>query len=135
MKCLPLSKISTANGNILHDWHAEVVAIRAFNSFLLGEAFRLLTHPPGESHVLRWRTEAETSMPGHQQPFTIHPELRLLMYCSEAPCGDASMELVMEKQADATPWPVDSLGEDETGLLGRECFSRLGVVRRKPGPS
>ena len=135
MKCLPFSKIPTSNGNILHDSHAEVIAIRAFNRFLLGEAFKLLSHPSDESHILRWRTEAERSKPGHGQPFAIKPELRLSMYCSEAPCGDASMELIMARQPDATPWPVEPQGEAATKLMGRECFSQLGVVRRKPGTS
>ncbi len=56
------------------------------------------------------------------------------MYCSEAPCGDASMELVMEAQEDATPWAVSVPDEGiASGLLGRGSFSQLGIVRRKPG--
>ncbi len=55
------------------------------------------------------------------------------MYCSEAPCGDASMELVMEAQEDATPWPIASHDDGSpTQLLGRGSFSQLGIVRRKP---
>jgi tRNA-specific adenosine deaminase 1 len=66
------------------------------------------------------------------------------MYCSEAPCGDASMELVMDTQEDATPWtsppptisdmpstttsPIDS----PSALRGRSNFSHLGLVRLKP---
>ena len=44
------------------------------------------------------------------------------------------MELVMEAQDDATPWPVlppSENGKQQT-LLGRGSFSQLGVVRRKP---
>ena len=33
MKCLPLLKALFANGNILHDWHAEIIALGAFNPF------------------------------------------------------------------------------------------------------
>ncbi|KAI9931881.1 hypothetical protein MW887_010466 [Aspergillus wentii] len=66
------------------------------------------------------------------------------MYCTCAPCGDASMELCMAAQEDATPWDVTppkpdpnaSNSEDDdpsTNLLdGRAHFSILGVVRRKP---
>jgi tRNA-specific adenosine deaminase 1 len=46
------------------------------------------------------------------------------------------MELTMTAQDDATPWevPAPAAGEPpEQSLLGREFFSRLGVVRRKPG--
>lgn len=39
------------------------------------------------------------------------------------------MELTMEAQKDATPWPETS---DELPLNGRGHFSKLGVVRRKP---
>lgn len=74
------------------------------------------------------------------------------MYCSEAPCGDASMELTMAAQHDATPWsrtssPQTSPGlgyastvasakrdsqHTSTELYGRSYFDILGVVRRKP---
>ncbi|KAI7200695.1 hypothetical protein KC343_g8582 [Hortaea werneckii] len=49
------------------------------------------------------------------------------MYVSDAPCGDASMELVMREQEDDTPWE-----RAEDGMPGRGNFDRLGVVRRKP---
>ncbi|EGD84194.2 hypothetical protein H112_07882 [Trichophyton rubrum D6] len=63
------------------------------------------------------------------------------MYCSCAPCGDASMELCMAAQEDATPWelPVPELrntgnpdGQQQVLLNGRAHFSILGAVRRKP---
>lgn len=87
-----------------------------------------------------------------QRPFMITEDVKLYMYCSDVPCGDASMELVMEAQGDATPWPITtpiaSTGGDGGGgggesggkggegtLLGRGSFAELGVVRRKPGMS
>lgn len=46
------------------------------------------------------------------------------------------MELTMAAQSDATPWelpaPTSTIGEGNS-LVGREFFSQLGVVRRKPG--
>ncbi|SMQ50128.1 unnamed protein product [Zymoseptoria tritici ST99CH_3D7] len=68
------------------------------------------------------------------------------MYCSETPCGDASMELTMAEQEDATPWSAMSTPSTNSspnpaatspitptsGLLGRGHFDRLGLVRRKP---
>ena len=71
------------------------------------------------------------------------------MYCTCAPCGDASMELCMAAQEDPTPWTVPSRPDPNTitatttstdspssptaNLLdGRAHFSLLGVVRRKP---
>ena len=135
MKCLSVSKASTPEKNhVLHDWHAEIVAIRALNAFLLEETYSLASSPVSASTFLRHRYPNEKSQSGGQQPFTFLDDVSIMMYCSEAPCGDASMELVMEVQEDATPWPVtvenDSL---KTTLLGRGSFSQLGIVRRKPG--
>lgn len=46
------------------------------------------------------------------------------------------MELVMNAQEDATPWPLmvpDGNTERLAAMLpGRENFSELGIVRRKP---
>lgn len=149
MKCLPASKIPSANGTVLHDCHAEVLAIRAFNHFVLQECKSILTDQAHNSPYV------QKTGPGHSHPFTWNESVTLHMYCSEAPCGDASMELVISAQGpDATPWitPLpphimerngltiagQSMAAAETphvpelALLGRACFSHLGVVRRKP---
>jgi len=134
MRCLSASDPALlANGHVLHDWHAEVIALRAFNHFLLRE-LKLLTSSAGfESDLLRYRAPHEVSRVSGQQPFVIREGLRIMMYCSEAPCGDASMELVMEAQEDATPWPITSHDNRTVPqLLGRGSFSQLGIVRRKP---
>lgn len=134
MKCLPASNPSLlASGTVLHDWHAEILAIRAFNHFLLQECHQLAFCVDAISPILRWRQTHEVSEVHGLQPFRLREGLRIIMYCSEAPCGDASMELVMEAQDDPTPWPVTAPGEGRTsGLLGRGSFSQLGFVRRKP---
>jgi tRNA-specific adenosine deaminase 1 len=142
MKCLPANKLPLAHGNILHDWHAEVVAIRAFNRFLLDECLLISTPPYPASQWVRHRSEEERVI--HEpQPFTIREDVKIHMYCSEAPCGDASMELVMAAQEDSTPWTsapptlsskdLDSNEESEhSALRGRSNFSHLGLVRLKP---
>ncbi|KAK0655804.1 adenosine-deaminase domain-containing protein [Cercophora newfieldiana] len=147
MKCLPASKLSESNGVAIHDWHAEVLALRSFNHFLLQECQRLATDENASSEFLRRRTPEEFSplstngdaTPWQGQPFAWQPDLTLHMYCSEAPCGDASMELTMATQDDASPWtippstlsPGDSATDTPT-LPGRGYFSQLGIVRRKP---
>ncbi|KAL8671812.1 MAG: hypothetical protein Q9168_003696 [Polycauliona sp. 1 TL-2023] len=137
MKCLPINQVAQANGSILHDWHAEIVAIRAFNHLLLHECIALASSPSTVSPLLRRREAHELSEANGQQLFSIHDDIQLHMYSSEAPCGDASMDLLMEAQVDATPWPVDQLHpatKKLPGLLrGRESFAELGIVRRKPG--
>lgn len=146
MKCLPTSKISTAQGTILHDWHAEVLTIRAFNHFILEECRAILAEGRRTSPYLRLRTDADPS--GEARPFVWREDVSLHMYCSEAPCGDASMELTIAAQADAAPWQAplpkhlmdrngfvvstDAASVPDLWLLGRACFSHLGVVRRKP---
>lgn len=138
MKCLPESKVPLANGNVLHDWHAEVVALRSLNRFLLEECLKLATdnsqdEDRAESKYITWVSEnttdsdlppkpnlpnllgepplippCERSESGRRihQRFKIRDEVKLHMYCSEAPCGDASMELTMAAQDDATPWAL-----------------------------
>lgn len=134
MKCLPAAKIPRAAGLVLHDWHAEVLAIRAFNLFLLQECLKILESQNYVSSFIRRRQESEMSEANGVQPFALCENLKIFMYCSEAPCGDASMELVMEAQDDATPWPVTEtpILEQIPMLKGRANFSELGIVRRKP---
>ncbi|KAL8948067.1 MAG: hypothetical protein Q9222_005720, partial [Ikaeria aurantiellina] len=136
MKCLPVNQVAQANGLVVHDWHAEIVALRALNHHLLQECLEIATSPSKFSPIVRRREVDELSEQDGHQPFSIHDDLQLHMYSSEAPCGDASMELLMEAQADPTPWPIDRLHpatKELPGLLrGRESFGELGIVRRKP---
>jgi tRNA-specific adenosine deaminase 1 len=138
MKCLPRSKIPHANGTVLHDWHAEILAIRAFNRFLIQECASIVN---SGSPSLYLRRRGPEEMAEHSsQYFTFMSDVSIYMYCSEAPCGDASMELIMQAQDDPTPWnlPVPTAGGDGmpdslvADLKGRGYFSELGIVRRKP---
>lgn len=85
MKCLPQDKVSRAQGIVLHDWHAEVLAIRCFNRFLLEECHALLSSRKKSSEYLRLREEDERT-DSHSQPFALNDGIKLHMYCSEAPC-------------------------------------------------
>ena len=150
MKCIPRAVVADAKGCVLHDSHAEILAIRAFNCFLLDELdkvlngrfrsyndhFKLVEYP---SKIIQWRdVSIESPSENHHHwhpPFKIKDDLRIFMYCSEMPCGDASIELVMSRQKDQKPWPVDVSMAKEEGLKGMSHFSQLGIVRRKPGES
>jgi len=124
-------------GRVLHDCHAEVLALRGLNHFLLTEVLSLVQHDsaPCFSPYLRGRNgqvgqENGTHWSG--QPFEIRSNVSICMYCSEAPCGDASMEMVMDGTAgDAEPW--EAVIHPDGALHGRGYFADLGVVRRKPG--
>jgi tRNA-specific adenosine deaminase 1 len=187
MKCLSKEKVPLAKGNVLHDCHAEVLAIRAFNRWLVEECKSLVLDPSrtdeeeeekqgvnsGErrSPWVRWRRrrlqqdddvdrEDDADSRLLQPPFELHDDVRIHMYCSEAPCGDASMEVLARGMADGgTPWEMDDPStvkkhDDDEGdqmekhpsasdsssfttnanlLHGRAFFSLVGIVRRKPG--
>jgi tRNA-specific adenosine deaminase 1 len=130
VKSLPQSQILLANGNVVHDCHSEVLAIRAFNRYLLEELQRLAADCSNVSPFIRPRTKEEQSSRS-PQPFAFEDSVHIHMYSSDAPCGDASMELIMALQDDPTPWEVVP-EENSDSLQGRGYFSRLGIVRRKP---
>ncbi|KAJ5545960.1 hypothetical protein N7494_003545 [Penicillium frequentans] len=154
-KCLSASQVPRCRGLVLHDCHAEILAIRAFNYWLLTECHGLMTEErlenpkPSPSPIIRRRESPNgcNDTPASSidwPPFEIQPDVKLYMYCTCAPCGDGSMELCMASQDDATPWEVvretnhtpeaqegPALVEDNL-LDGRAHFSLLGVVRRKP---
>ena len=133
---------------VLHDCHAEILAIRAFNYWLLTECHSLLAEEQtgisnSQSSFFIQRRKAEKESSKEHPPFEIQPDIRLYMYCTCAPCGDGSMELCMASQEDATPWKMDDESKQNPDtqegsplvdgpLHGRAHFSLLGVVRRKP---
>lgn len=146
MKCLPAAKLPHSKGVGIHDWHAEILAIRTFNRCLLDECTRSLASGDSSSGIIEHVTGD-----GSRLPFRVKDGVKLHMYCSEAPCklqsgykfsqvidvrvgGDASMELTMADQDDGTPW--GDAGEGKLSLAGelpgRAYFSQLGIVRRKP---
>lgn len=67
-----------ANGNAIHDWHAEILAMRAFNHVLLTECRALAENPDYDSFILQQGRAA--------RPFEVRDGTRLYLYASEAPC-------------------------------------------------
>lgn len=150
MKCIPCTMVTDAKGCVLHDSHAEILAIRAFNRFLLEEVEKMLNgrscngndlskSVEYQSKIIRWQDGSSKSLSDNldhwQPPFKIKDHLRIFLYCSEMPCGDASVELVMSRQKDQTAWPIDENAAVDGGLKGMSHFSQMGIVRRKPGES
>jgi tRNA-specific adenosine deaminase 1 len=121
---------------VLHDSHAEVLALRALNRFLLSEALAVLqkrdvqyVSPFVSFRGIQVNQSQEQSCP--RQPFEIRGNVSIWMFSTEAPCGDASMEVLMtEKGGDVEPWDREPDCKDV--LQGRGYFSALGNVRRKP---
>lgn len=93
MKCLPVSKLSQSKGVGIHDWHAEMLTVRAFNRFILQECRDVLLQGD-ESPFVQFRTRRDdTTKNGDDgdgawdgQPFEWREGVSLHMYCSEAPC-------------------------------------------------
>jgi tRNA-specific adenosine deaminase 1 len=121
---------------VLHDSHAEVLALRALNRFLLDEVYAVLQNCDRQyvSPFVSFRkSEVVQSQENlcSRQPFEIQRNVSIWMFCTEAPCGDASMEILMaEKEGDVEPWDREADGKEV--LQGRGYFSALGEVRRKP---
>ncbi|KAK0764001.1 hypothetical protein N5P37_003395 [Trichoderma harzianum] len=147
MKSLPASKLGDAKGVAIHDWHAEILAIRTFNRYLMDECQSFVDDSRHDNpQAILQQSDAldiETESDRYTRPFGVKHGVKLHMYCSEAPCGDASMELIMAAQEDASPWELptpaptpasaqSAISESEPALPGRAYFSQLGIVRRKP---
>lgn len=128
-KSLPVSALTWCEGLVLHDCHAEILAIRGFNQWLLREIEHMLRH---SEYVSPWLAHNFNTK---EPPFHLKRSVEILMYASEAPCGDASMELLMAANAsagkDVEPWTADG---SNSKLLppGRGNFADLGKLRRKP---
>lgn len=139
-KCLPVSALPRCSGLVLHDSHAEVLALRGFNYWLLSELRKTIEDPGYLSRFIEQSSlEASTSssgVPGQapSRPFKLRSSVSIHLFTTEAPCGDASMELLMESMPPGTtePWEHDGVDESKEILQGRGHFSMLGFVRRKP---
>lgn len=84
MKCLPASKLAEANGVAIHDWHAEILAIRTFNRYLLDECRGIVDSSHDGSGAILQRIEERDEE--YMTPFRVRDDVKLHMYCSEAPC-------------------------------------------------
>lgn len=143
-KSLPVSTLPKSHGLILHDCHAEILALRGFNYWLLCEIERTITHNGYKSSWLDGEVDT-TQQPQDtaKQPFRMQANVDVHLFSTEAPCGDASMELLIAAAeangVDTSPWPTSQTPtsaklaiNDQALPPGRGGFAELGALRRKP---
>lgn len=122
VKATPDSVLAKAHGLVVHDMHAEILAKRAFNWYVLSECEKVLAHE--DSLILDSNLKLKCG-------------IAFSMYISEAPCGDASMTLTRNlDSSETTQWEKDpSFFPGTKTLRGRAHFHHVGCVRTKPGRS
>lgn len=121
VKVQPSNRLDRAMGVVIHDMHAEILALRAFNLFILQECENVRNGLASRYVYLQ-----DNGM------YNGYSGIEYNMYVSEIPCGDASLHLLSDGNLDEwTDPPVPVAGE---GLVrGRDNFTVTGVVRTKPG--
>lgn len=122
MKATPNEQLDKANGQVLHDMHAEVLAIRGFNRFLIEECGKTVS-----GSCSRWISKNEND----SHMFRLDPSVTIAMYVSEPPCGDSSMSQLSESMTDSWTDPLNTIGEGT--VRGRDHVFTVGLVRTKPG--
>ena len=124
-KVLPERVRSYSRGFVVHDQHAEILALRLFNWYLVEECRRV--HLEGKESKLVEKIEGTNK-------FKMR-DVKLALYVSEPPCGDASATYLEESIGQSENWDFESKGDgvDSSILRGRSYFGKRGQVRTKPG--
>lgn len=136
VKSIPDSELERSLGKMVHDCHAEILAIRGFNAVLIDEMIRLKDGQKSEYLV-----QVDSGCDVDESPkYLWNKKWQLALYISRLPCGDASMDS-MESSAqeeklinmsDNDPYQYISPTHTKT-LRGRFNFKKKGYVRTKPG--
>lgn len=140
VKALPNRFREFSEGTMVHDLHAEILAIRLFNWFLLDECSKLVDKDV--AHVSKIIERNKCSQ------FKLKDGIKLALLVTEPPCGDASISYLTDTLDDNEPWKEDTWKEDITNsrkrqkldsavevVRGRMNFDKKGIVRTKPGRS
>lgn len=129
VKALPDAFLHRSGGKMVHDCHAEILALRAFNAVILDQIAYLNSNSDNQIDLVERASE--------DQLFHFKDNWELAIYISTLPCGDASMDLlcqdesIIEMQDDD---PIQFVDPAVTSIVrGRFNYSRRQVVRTKPG--
>lgn len=127
-KCLPANRLSP-KGEIVNDSHAEVLARRSAVLWFLEEIQRICSvdayRSPWLDHLCS------------DGRYSLRDGVKLNLYISTVPCGDASMRILASVQDKEMASLKDNAIfpplDPSTASRGRDDYSRLGVLRTKPG--
>ena len=129
VKALPDFLLVRSGGRMVHDCHAEILALRAFNTVLLRQISELAEDPALEQDLV-----VRSSL---TRSYAIRDNWELALYISTLPCGDASMELLTADEDGATIQdddPIQFIDPSIKSIVrGRLNYSKRGIVRTKPG--
>lgn len=134
-KCLSQSEMSQ-RGDLLHDSHAEIIAIRSFKRYLMNELGNHIRSPDNPSKIFDGSLSAG---------FQVKSQYKYHLYTTHPPCGDATIFPVGRENEDGGDGPPASkrvkvvedrsftgaklIDPDKTDLLAQD----EGAVRIKPG--
>lgn len=131
VKALPNKVRLYSNGLFVHDMHAEMLCLRLFNWYLIDECVKLNEN----KESLLFERNVPSPLEGHSQiQYKLKDGIKLALFISEPPCGDASMSLVQDNGVEWENYQVDD-NKRRKVTRGREHFSQVGIVRTKPGRS
>jgi tRNA-specific adenosine deaminase 1 len=134
-KCIGANLLS-ANGNIINDSHAEIIARRAFLRFLIHQV-----------SVTRGGTvESIFNFIENTKHFTLKDDVKFHMFTTSSPCGDASIFAtsdIIEDEPDAKRIKLNNEGCQPDGFTGAKLMfdedvedpmdQIEGKIRIKPG--
>lgn len=130
VKAVPDENLKRSEGKMIHDSHAEILAIRGFNTVLLRQIEQLKQNGDVTTDLLQ-TSEKEGK-------YKIIDSWKFGLYVSKIPCGNASMNILCERTNDAIQLGSDDESQyltcnNKTILRGRTNYSKKDVVRTKPG--
>src|SRR5437868_683043 len=98
--------------------------------FLLDEVSRIQTESTYQSLWLERNQRNASSL--ECPPFTFKA-VRIFLFLSSTPCGDASLEFLVEEPSRNVPWVIPPEVHGMVTYRGHEYLWQRGYVRLKPG--
>ncbi|AMD22660.1 HHL110Wp [Eremothecium sinecaudum] len=132
VKALPDEELKRSQGRMVHDSHAEILAIRGLNTAFLRQIEMLDSDHENEKCDLI----EETDSPG---VYRFRSDVwKLALYVSKIPCGDCSMHTLNDQDHTGIHFGEEDTCQYidpnvKTTLRGRFNYSKKGICRTKPG--